>query len=104
LRSIISGADAHNQHQKAIEPTTVLQLLIQAAPNLSDAQFVFFQFILYIHYPCSGTSGHGMDIHQVRGARAYYTDVGALKIGGGLELWQGFFQLVIAQTLEKDKS
>ncbi|KIM89993.1 hypothetical protein PILCRDRAFT_204190 [Piloderma croceum F 1598] len=73
---IIGGADAHNQHQKAIEPTTVLQLLIQAAPNL-------------------GTSGHGMDIHQVRGARAYYTDVGALKIGGGLELWQGFFQLVM---------
>lgn len=33
-----------------------------------------------------------MDIHQVRGARAYYTDVNKSQIGGGLELWQGYFQ------------
>lgn len=35
-----------------------------------------------------------MEVHQVRGARAYYTDVGKRQIGGGLELWQGFFQSV----------
>lgn len=36
----------------------------------------------------------GREVHNVRGARAYYTDVGKRPIGGGLELWQGLFQLV----------
>lgn len=34
----------------------------------------------------------GREVHNVRGARAYYTDVGKRTIGGGLELWQGLFQ------------
>jgi hypothetical protein len=36
----------------------------------------------------------GKEVHNVRGARAYYTDVGKRIIGGGLELWQGLFQWV----------
>ena len=37
-------------------------------------------------------AGIGTEIHQRRGARSYYTDVGKYSLGGGLELWQGLFQ------------
>jgi uncharacterized membrane protein SirB2 len=40
LRSIITSADACQKRLDAIEPTTVLQLLIRAAPNLSDTSLV----------------------------------------------------------------
>jgi hypothetical protein len=92
LRNMITGPDAQNRRLAAIEPTTVLQLLIRAAPNLSDTSPVVSPSEHYIDYSYSGTSGSGMDIHQVRSARAYYTDVNKSRIGGGLELWQGFFQ------------
>lgn len=39
-------------------------------------------------------AANGGKIHNVRGARGYYTDVGKREIGGGLELWQGLFQSV----------
>ena len=40
MRSIIASADAYQKRLDAIEPTTVLQLLIRAAPNLSDNSLV----------------------------------------------------------------
>ena len=59
-------------------------------------------------------AGDGAEIHNIRGPRAYYTDVGKRecndlyttssgahylfsksgRLAGGLELWQGFFQSV----------
>ena len=45
-----------------------------------------------IHHRPSMIAGTGTEIHQRRGARSYYTDVGKYPIGGGLELWQGLFQ------------
>jgi len=51
---------------RTLTAINLLQLLIRAAPNLM--------------YP-----------HNLR---AYYTDAGKEQIGGGLELWRGFFQSV----------
>lgn len=42
----------------------------------------------------SKQAASGEEVHNVRGARTYYTDVGKRPIGGGLELWQGLFQSV----------
>lgn len=39
-----------------------------------------------------------MDVHQVRGARMYLTDVGKQFLGEGLEIWQGYFQFVRSPT------
>ena len=33
-----------------------------------------------------------MDVHQVRSARLYVTDIGKRELQGGLEMWQGYFQ------------
>jgi hypothetical protein len=90
LNGLING-------QAAVSPrtdtaTTLLQLLIRAAPNLSVHPNHLLDIV--IHHLSSMQAGEGMEVHNVRGARAYYTDVGRRQIGGGLELWQGFFQLV----------
>lgn len=92
LHGLLTGREAASSRSDMA--TNVLQLLIRAAPNLS----VSFQFLFlnetHSSYVFRMQASDGRDVHNVRGPRAYYTDVGKRTIGGGLELWQGLFQSV----------
>ena len=74
--------------------TTLLQLLIRAAPNLSVLISRMSFRASHLYFIWSMQAGSDEEIHHVRGARGYYTDFGKRPIGGGLELWQGLFQFV----------
>lgn len=63
----------HSNEQNSLRPMNIINLLVRAAPSLTAI-------------------GQGMDVHQVRAARLYVTDVGKRDISGGLEMWQGYFQ------------
>lgn len=68
---------------RTLTAINLLQLLIRAAPNL----YVKYRSrtSMFTHYKAR------MYPHNLR---AYYTDAGMERIGGGLELWRGFFQSV----------
>ena len=73
--------------------TSLLQLLIRAAPNLWVVSCIFLGLLIFCSIR-SMQAGSDGEIHHVRGARGYYTDFGKKPLGGGLELWQGLFQFV----------
>jgi hypothetical protein len=57
--------------------TTLLQLLIRAAPNLSvHPSFSCLLLNQMAYLSISMQAGEGDEVHNVRGPRAYYTDVG----------------------------
>ena len=56
--------------------TMLLQLLIRAAPNLSVSLSPSVQSNKLTHLSFSMQAGDGAEVHNVRGPRAYYTDVG----------------------------
>ncbi|KAF7968418.1 hypothetical protein HWV62_30621 [Athelia sp. TMB] len=66
--------DGLEKESQASVPMSIINLLVRAAPSLTAI-------------------GQGMDVHQVRSARLYVTDIGKRELKGGLEMWQGYFQI-----------